>query len=301
MRDIFSEGLLYLDLLEIYGSSYFVADLCSVAQSNVFRGAQSCSKLLNLDFKKDRELGEYKIHRNHDVQRDLRKLNQKLRARENGQLRIVSHLKSSFNFSSREIDGLSISLPCEWEDHEKSLRYLEQGIIDIVLLSSMNASKYFNWPPPVRRTDLFVPVAPYIVAEVTSLPLCLFMLKGNNSAEQINQSNFLSYEWLLSPSIDIDFMRLKFLDAKLTLLTPPIYSSGNFLSLMLANEKLLLLASSIDSDMFAYDTVIAFDLQKINNNLSFHEHILLVSMPSLLREPLHQRLVDLIKQQGQLG
>ena len=89
MRDIFSEGLLYLDLLEIYGSTYAVAEVCGIAQSNVFRGANACAKLLNLGLAKDKQRGAYKVGRNLDVQRDLRRLNQKMRAREHGLLRLV--------------------------------------------------------------------------------------------------------------------------------------------------------------------------------------------------------------------
>ena len=110
VRDIFSEGLLYLDLLELYGSTYTVADICGISQSNVFRGANACAKLLRLDLTKDKQAGTYTVHRNQDVQRDLRKVNQRLRGRENGQLRLLTSTVLPTSLS-RETRNLILSLP----------------------------------------------------------------------------------------------------------------------------------------------------------------------------------------------
>ena len=41
MLSTFFEGLLYLDLLEIYGSSSLVGELYFLSQSNVYRAAMS--------------------------------------------------------------------------------------------------------------------------------------------------------------------------------------------------------------------------------------------------------------------
>ena len=64
MRDIFSEGLLYLDLLEIYGSTYTVAEICGISQSNVFRGPNARANLLTLVLIKDKQNGFYCLQPN---------------------------------------------------------------------------------------------------------------------------------------------------------------------------------------------------------------------------------------------
>ena len=46
MLSTFFEGLLYLDLLEIYGSSSLVGELYFLSQSNVYRAAMSLSAAL---------------------------------------------------------------------------------------------------------------------------------------------------------------------------------------------------------------------------------------------------------------
>ena len=45
MRDIFSEDSTYLDLLELYGSTYTVADICGVSQSNVLEEPNACAEV----------------------------------------------------------------------------------------------------------------------------------------------------------------------------------------------------------------------------------------------------------------
>jgi hypothetical protein len=46
MRSTFFEGLLYLELLEIYDSSSLVGELYFLSQSNVYRAAMSLSAAL---------------------------------------------------------------------------------------------------------------------------------------------------------------------------------------------------------------------------------------------------------------
>lgn len=130
MRDLFSEGLLYLDLLEIYGSSHVVAEVCGIAQSNAYRGAKACAKILNLDLvKRD---GSYQVGRNLDVQRDLRAVAQRLRAREAGRLRFVAEPWVDAGLL-RLPPELVQSLPKRWLSARRSLEFLEQGLLDLVL------------------------------------------------------------------------------------------------------------------------------------------------------------------------
>ena len=156
MRDIFSEGLLYLDLLELYGSTYAVADICEISQSNVFRGANACAKRLRLDLTKDKKAGTYSIQRNHDVQRDLRKVNQRLRARENGQVRLLTStaLPSSF---SREALPLVMSLPALSIDISEQLELLRAGIVDLLICGRHELPADASWEPSPARPDLFTP------------------------------------------------------------------------------------------------------------------------------------------------
>lgn len=130
MRDIFSEGLLYLDLLEVYGSSHVVGEICGIAQSNVYRGAQSCAKLLNLGLTK--EGGSYQIERNHDVQKDLRHVAQRLRSREGGLLRLVGEpwIPSAAISVER---GLLQVLPKRWIALQRSLDFLAAGVLDLLI------------------------------------------------------------------------------------------------------------------------------------------------------------------------
>ena len=156
MRDIFTEGLLYLDLLELYGSTYVVADICEISQSNVFRGANACAKLLRLDLTKDKKAGTYSIQRNHDVQRDLRKVNQRLRARENGQVRLLAStaLPSSL---SREALPLVMSLPALSINIAEQLELLRTGIVDLLICGRHELPADSNWEPSPARPDLFTP------------------------------------------------------------------------------------------------------------------------------------------------
>lgn len=130
MRDIFSEGLFYLDLLEVYGSSHVVGEICGIAQSNVYRGAQSCARLLNLGLSK--EGGHYRIERNHDVQRDLRQVAQRLRSREGGLLRLVGEpwIPEAATSADR---GLFQVLPKRWIALERSLDFLAVGVLDLLI------------------------------------------------------------------------------------------------------------------------------------------------------------------------
>ena len=130
MRDIFSEGLLYLDLLEVYGSSHVVGEICGISQSNVYRGAQSCAKILNLGLQK--EGGSYRIERNLDVQMDLRRVAQRMRAREGGSLRLVG--ESLLPRAELAADrGLFQILPKRWLSLQRSIDFLLNGVLDLTI------------------------------------------------------------------------------------------------------------------------------------------------------------------------
>jgi DNA-binding transcriptional LysR family regulator len=134
MRDIFSEGLLYLDLLEVYGSSHLVAELCGVAQSNAYRGAISCAKLLALDLQKHD--GRYVASQNQDVLADLRRVNQRLRVRQAGRLRVMVDPL----FAAAGLPGASSDLqvlPKAWLDLSTTMQYLEQSILDLVVVRGL--------------------------------------------------------------------------------------------------------------------------------------------------------------------
>jgi hypothetical protein len=135
MRDLFSEGLLYLDLLEVYGSSHVVGEVCGIAQSNAYRGARACAKILNLDLEK--RDGVYQAARNLDVQRDLRAVAQRLRAREGGRLRLVAEPWAEAG-QLRLPSELVQPLPKRWLSARHSLALLEQGLLDALLGSRLD-------------------------------------------------------------------------------------------------------------------------------------------------------------------
>lgn len=151
MRDIFSEGLLYLDLLEIYGSSHAVGEICGIAQSNVYRGAQSCAKVLSLELRK--EGGSYKVERNQDVQNDLRRVAQRMRAREGGLLRLVAESWVPVEQISAE-RGMFQLLPKRWFSLRRSLDFLNAGALDLLICRFQDLRGWLPLAPeplPIRR------------------------------------------------------------------------------------------------------------------------------------------------------
>lgn len=165
MRDIFSEGLLYLDLLEVYGSTYAVADICGISQSNVFRGANACAKLLRLDLAKNKQTGTYSVHKNHDVQRDLRRVNQRLRGRENGQMRLLASSALPSTVSPTAMP-LLMSLPALSIDIADQIEFLRNGIIDLLIIGRHELPLDADWQPSPARSDLFSPACGGLVASL---------------------------------------------------------------------------------------------------------------------------------------
>lgn len=132
MRSSFFEGLLYLDLLEIYGSSRLAGELCFLSQSNVYRAAMSFSAGLELDFGK--HLGCYAARRNCDVLSRLRAAARILRARGAQPLRFLGDYRSMVLREPR-LEGLWL-LPQTWLGPRQSLQALDAGVLDLLVLRS---------------------------------------------------------------------------------------------------------------------------------------------------------------------
>lgn len=285
MRDIFSEGLLYLDLLELYGSSYAVAELCGVAQSNVFRGANACAKLLNLGLSKDRRSGTYSVSRNQDVQRDLRRLNQRLRARENGQLRAVAPDHWLPVLSGRDA-GLLRSLPIRWGNPLESLESLEQGLLDLVVLPSWQLQAHIPWPPRARRVDLYVPHPPFVATELSPIALRLCTLATHPLQQTPGRD---PQEFSLAVTADLPDPSRHWQGA-ITAWPSGRLNRQEELSAALEEEPELVVLVP-DPDLEALQG----QLQPLETILPLPAWMLLVSLPALVTEPLHQQLTGLLR------
>lgn len=289
MRDIFSEGLLYLDLLELYGSSYAVAELCGVAQSNVFRGANACAKLLNLGLSKDRRSGTYSVSRNQDVQRDLRRLNQRLRARENGQLRAVAPDHWLPALTGREA-GLLRPLPVRWDNPLASLEHLEQGLLDLVVLPSWCLQSQIPWPPRARRVDLFVPYPPFAATELS--PIALRLCSLVNHPLQQGQGRDPE-DFRLAVAADLPDPSPHW-QGEIT-----AWPSGQLSRLeevraaLQAEPELLVLVP--EPDLATMQEVV----RPLEPVLPLQAWMLLVSLPALVNEPLHKQLTSLLRTAAQ--
>lgn len=286
MRDIFSEGLLYLDLLEIYGSTYAVAEICGIAQSNVFRGANSCAKLLNLGLSKDKQGGSYRIERNHDVQRDLRRLNQKMRARENGQLRLVG-AEVLLQSSSTSLDQARNfqSLPERWSSKEISLEYLEKSLLDVVITRACQVRSRMNWPPSVRRRDLFVPIDSVVATELCEVPLVLLARSSHPLIGSFSVADFYQVEWLVDQNLLLEWAQQAFPSVDMhpwqASRASDIASQGDSL-LMLTDWHTFSRLKTEDPTL---------DLQPLNVDLGLKDYLLAISLPALIIEPMHQSLI----------
>lgn len=296
MRDIFSEGLLYLDLLEIYGSSYAVADLCGVAQSNVFRGASACSKLLNLGLTKDRAAGTYRIERNHDVQRDLRRLNQRLRGRENGQLRAVGPDYLFPAVLPRSQAGLLRQLPIRWDDPLQSVDFLERGLLDLVAVNAAALSGRISWPPPVRRRDLFVPCDGLMVSELSPLPLVLWSAADHTpDLEQLLQQ--LGADQLFATPCLAGLQQQPQLALPAFELLPGTEDLSTTVSAVAQQKQTVYLLSSLHE----LEPILAVEDGPWHPHLLAPVHdseLLLLTLSSLIAEPLHQQLVSILRNQA---
>ena len=288
MRDIFSEGLLDLDLLEIYGSSYAVAELCGVAQSNVFRGASACSKLLNLGLSKDRSAGVYRLERNQDVQRDLRRLNQRLRAREKGQLRCVAPGFALPDPLPREQASLVRPLPCTWAEPLQSLEMLERGLLDLVVVPSQGIGSRLDWNQPLRRRDLFVPLEGFMVTQLSALPLVLLgQAEQPGWPESADTLDLQEVPLALTPALaGQDCTK------QLQLQEPELVpSADHWLEALADHPEQLLLSTLQESVHLAAQPGVRLLPLRSEPEME----LLLLTAPSLVQEPLHQQLMQLLR------
>ena len=288
MRDIFSEGLLYLDLLEIYGSSYAVAELCGVAQSNVFRGASACSKLLNLGLSKDRSAGVYRLERNQDVQRDLRRLNQRLRAREKGQLRCVAPGFALPDPLPREQASLVRPLPCTWAEPLQSLEMLERGLLDLVVVPSQGIGSRLDWNQPLRRRDLFVPLEGFMVTRLSALPLVLLGdAEHPGWPESAETLDLQAAPVALTPALAGEDCA-----NQLQLHEPEhVPSADHWFSALGDQPQQLLLSTLQECVHLAAEPAVRMLPLRSEPEME----LLLLTPPSLVQEPLHQQLMKLLR------
>lgn len=176
MRDIFSEGLLYLDLLEMYGSSHLVAELCDVAQSNAYRGATSCAKLLALDLQK--QDGRYVATSNQDVLADLRRVNQRLRLRQSGRLRGL--IDPHFPIASLPSASADLQLlPKTWLDLATTLQFLEQAILDLAVVRGLELSHDCPTPTGIPPKGRPWRQGSFLATVLHEEPLRLFVAAGH--------------------------------------------------------------------------------------------------------------------------
>lgn len=296
MRDIFSEGLLYLDLLEIYGSTYAVAEICGIAQSNVFRGANSCAKLLNLGLTKNKQSGSYQVERNLDVQRDLRKLNQRMRAREHGALRIIGAeaLIADHDITLAQAKSYR-SLPVNWHDISVSLDYLERSLLDVLIVRASQFSSHMAWPPPVRRRDLFIPLDPFACTELCSWPLVLAAGPTNPQIKLLSIHKACQLKWIADENLPLEHIRTLYPDTS-------IYS----LQEIDATKEMALAQVQTDSDFIWLTDLRRFmtlklqypclSLHQLDLDLGIQDYLLAITLIPLIREPMHQLLIRFLRE-----
>jgi hypothetical protein len=295
MRDIFSEGLLYLDLLEIYGSTYAVAEICGIAQSNVFRGANSCSKLLNLGLAKDKQSGRYRVERNLDVQRDLRRLNQRMRARENGYLRVVgAEVLIGDNPISLEQARSYQLLPNLWCDDSLSFDYLERSLLDMVLVPASQVSKHLTWSPSLLRKDLFVPVDQFVVTELFRWSWLLVATPSHPLLQAPDLTQACECEWFVDAGIPLDMVRAAYPSVSLHPLSADGVSDEMASARVKADNGWLWLTDQRRfADRCLQDPSASLCALQLETGLA--DYLLAITLLPLVREPIHQVLMGLLR------
>jgi hypothetical protein len=132
MRSPSLDALLYIDLLEAYGNSRFVGQLCYLSQSNVYRAAMALSA--ELGFHLQKRDGTYRCQANQDVLANLREASRLLRARGLAPLRFLGDYRSPL-LRAAPADGLW-ALPQTWLGQRRSLQLLDAGVLDVLLQRS---------------------------------------------------------------------------------------------------------------------------------------------------------------------
>ena len=308
MRDIFSEGLLYLDLLELYGSTYAVADICGISQSNVFRGANACAKLLRLDLSKDKQAGRYTIHRNHDVQRDLRKVNQRLRARENGQIRLLTSTALPSSFSKKALP-LVMSLPALSLDIAEQLELLRDGVVDLLICGRHELPENVNWEPSLARPDLFTPCSGLVASLIGMEPYAVLASANHplrNLKKPICLSDFNGLEILLLKQASLKAWQQRFYQACLPSNCSFIHAThpddaGDsedhpWWQCLMEQDSTTLMAVPHHYFEQACTTEMSVLSTKLGTKLDPPQiDVVAISAPHLVREPLFRELMEVLR------
>lgn len=303
MRDIFSEGLLYLDLLELYGNTYTVGDICSVAQSNVFRGATACAKLLSLDLTKNRKTGIYSISKNRDVQLDLRRVNQRLRVRESGQIRVLPSLALSSDLIVKA-SSLLLSLPPVHLSLEDRFCLLQNYIVDLLFLSFHEFTSSMPWTPPEAKSELFSPCNG-LVASVVGQEDFVFLASNSHALSKISRplvfDDFHDTEVCLLPDPVVSAWQQSFVTSYLPSTAycfafdlPNDFSknvSSLFEHYFNCQRPFLTIIPSSFYNMHCLDNSLFHSLRLPTRFKPPRLTTVVVAMPSLVREPLFQQLM----------
>lgn len=130
MRDILTDGLPILDLLEITPSTTSVAALTNCDQSSVSRIYRHVSQSLRLRFRKCN--GTYRAHRNQELLASLRQASQLLRIQ-----RGPEHLQwvaAPWNGPAVAQMHEANPLPRHWEGEQRTLELLESRVLDLAVV-----------------------------------------------------------------------------------------------------------------------------------------------------------------------
>ena len=306
MRDIFSEGLLYLDLLELYGSTYSVAEICGVAQSNVFRGATACAKLLSLDLVKDKKSGLYNIQKNHDVQRDLRRVNQRLRSRESGQLRVLSTFPLSIRLPNKSLPLLMDLPPVDVPLHER-MNLIHSGVIDLLIVSNNEFSASLPWSPPTSRQDLFTPCHGSVASLIGTEPFVFLVSPHHHLAKlqrPLQLTDLLGHVFTLFTASNCSSWQRNLVQSVLSSDCPIAVDD-------LSSDTHFEFACYLDKVFESNDTSLTVFPNSFYQSLSFDEFspnllrlptefesssaMVAIASPSLVREPLFKELMKALR------
>lgn len=130
MRDILTDCLPILDLLEITQSTSTVAALANCDQSSVSRIYRHASRSLGLRFRKCN--GSYRARSNRELLASLRQATQLLRLQ-----RGPDHLQwvaASWNSLTVAQMGESQPLPRGWDGDQRALELLEARVLDLAVM-----------------------------------------------------------------------------------------------------------------------------------------------------------------------
>ena len=143
MRDILTDGLPILDLLEITPSTRSVAALTNCDQSSVSRIYRHVSESLQLGFRKCN--GTYRAHSNRELLASLRQATQLLRSQ-----RGPEHLQwvaAPWNGPAVAQMHEANPLPRRWEGEQRTLELLESRVLDLAVVEVQTVPVAETWSP----------------------------------------------------------------------------------------------------------------------------------------------------------